>query len=80
MVLRWVDTQQMLADCPTKVNADPGFLRFVNRFGEYVVVQADRSLEWRLRERAKKREAREKKIGQGIKKGCDRNRQQIPCP
>ena len=69
MVLRWVDTQQMLADSLTKTTADPGFLRYVMRFGEYVVVKEDRSLEWRLRERQKRKEAKEK-FGQGIKKGC----------
>ena len=68
MVLRWVDRQQMLADCLTKTTADPGVLRFVMRFGEYIVVKEDRSLEWRLRERQKRKEAREK-FGQGIKKG-----------
>ena len=28
MVLRWVDTRQMPADCLTKTSADPNFLRF----------------------------------------------------
>ena len=68
MVLRWVDTQQMLADSLTKTTADLGFLRYVMRFGEYVVVKGGRSLEWRLRGRQKRKEAKEK-FCQGIKKG-----------
>ena len=70
MVLRWVDTRQMLADCLTKTSADPNFLRFVFKHGEFIVVKESRSLEWRLRECALKKEAREKRQVQGIKKGC----------
>ena len=29
MILRWVDSRQMIADSLTKVSADAGFLRFV---------------------------------------------------
>ena len=38
MQLRWVDTRQMIADSLTKTTADPSFLRFLSRYGEYVLV------------------------------------------
>ena len=58
MELRWVDTRQMIADSFTKTTADPSFLRFLFKHGEYIVVQEDRSLQWRLQEREKRKEAR----------------------
>ena len=70
MVLRWVDTRQMVADCLTKLTADPSFLRFVFKQGKFIIGKEDRSLEWRARERVLKREAREKSGTQGKKKGC----------
>ena len=51
MELRWVDTRQMIADALTKTNADPSFLRFLFKHDEYIVVQEDRSLQWRQKER-----------------------------
>ena len=44
MVLRWVDTRQMLAYCLTKTSADPNFLRFVFKHREFIVVKESRSL------------------------------------
>ena len=64
MTLRWVDTKQMIADCLTKTGAEPSFLRFIFKQGEYVVVKEDRSLEWRVREKELRKRAN------GSKKGC----------
>ena len=51
MTLRWVDTRQMIADPLTKTNADASFLRFIIRHGEYILVEENRSLEWRSKEK-----------------------------
>ena len=67
MILRWVDTRQMIADSLTKSSADAGFLRFVLKHGEYIVVAEQRSLDWRSQEKAKRKAAKES--GQRIKKG-----------
>ena len=68
MVLRWVETKQMIADPLTKVGADPSFLRFIFKQGEYVLVKEDRSLQWRVRERELKKGAKEKRLA-GLKWG-----------
>ena len=68
MILRWVDTRQMIADPLTKLSSDPDFLRFVFKQGEYVVVQEDRSLEWRMKERAQRKEAKDR--ARSMNKGC----------
>ena len=67
MILQWVDTRQMIADSLTKSSADAGFLRFVLKHGEYIVVAEQRSLDWRSQEKAKRKAAKES--GQRIKKG-----------
>ena len=69
LTLRWVDTKQMIADCLTKTTADPSFLRFVFKQGEYVVVKENRSLEWKVRERELRRGAKEKSRLMGLKGG-----------
>ena len=80
-VLRWVDTRQMIADALTKITADPGFLRFVFKVGEYRVVHEDRSLEWRSRERElKNKGARGLHRTQESKKGCVKACIPIPEP
>ena len=70
MTLPWVDTKQMIADPLTKVTADPSFLRFIMKCGEYIVVKEDGSLEWRPHEQESRREAREGV--QWIKRGCEK--------
>lgn len=50
-VLRWVDTRQMLSDALTKLNADPEFMQYVLKFGQYIVVKETDSLKWRSQER-----------------------------
>ena len=60
MCLRWVDTRQMIVDALTTVSADQGFLRFVLKCGEYMVVAENRSLDWRAREREERKAAKER--------------------
>ena len=60
MCLRRVDTRQMIVDALTKVSADQGFLRFVLKCGEYMVVAENRSLDWRTREREERKAAKER--------------------
>ncbi len=49
--LRWIDTRQILSDALTKINANADFLMFVMKFGKFVVVKENESLEWRAHER-----------------------------
>ena len=58
MCLRWVDTRQMIADALTKSSADLGFLRFVLKYAECMLVAEHRSLDWRLKEREERKAAR----------------------
>ena len=55
----------MIADPLTKLNADPSFLRFVMKVGEFRVVQEHKSLEWRSREREARKGARALERAQG---------------
>ena len=61
--LRWVDTRQMLVDSLTKMSADPSFLLFVLRFGRYICIQEDISLQWKAQERMLKRTLNTSKDG-----------------
>ena len=51
MTLRWVDTRHMMADPLTKTSADPSFLRFVFKEGQYIVIKEDKSLLWKAKEK-----------------------------
>ena len=70
----------MIADPLTKLNADPSFLRFVMKVGEFRVVQEHKSLEWRSREREARKGARALERAQGMKKGCVNRMQPSPEP
>ena len=59
MTLRWVDTRQMIADPLTKTNADASFLRFLIRYGEYILIEENRSLEWRSKEKVLRKQQKE---------------------
>ena len=47
-ILRWVDTRQMLSDALTKLNADPEFMHYVLKFGQYIVVKRNRLFEMEI--------------------------------
>jgi hypothetical protein len=49
--LHWIDTRQMLSDALTKIDVNCDFLRFVLRFGKYIVFEESDSLQWRREER-----------------------------
>ena len=49
--IRWVDTRQMLSDALTKCTACSDFMLFVLKFGKFILVREEESLEWRQKER-----------------------------
>ena len=67
MVLRWVDTRQMIADALTKVTSDARFLHLVLKHGEYMVVEESNFPDWRNQEKLKRKAVKE--TGQNLKKG-----------
>ena len=61
--IRWVDTRQMLSDALTKCNACSDFMLFVLRFGKFILIREEESLEWRVKERELKRSTDSKNRG-----------------
>ncbi|CAE7240458.1 RE1 [Symbiodinium sp. CCMP2592] len=54
VVLRWLDTKQMVVDGMTKSNASIDYLLYVLRQGEFIVVRESKSLEWKAQQRRRK--------------------------
>ena len=54
VILRWIDTKQMLVDCLTKVRVKPFLLRFVLYTGEYAIMEEKKMLEAKAAARALK--------------------------
>jgi hypothetical protein len=53
ILLRWVDTKQMLSDVLTKPNASADFLRHVLKTGRYIIVEEATALAERVKSRQK---------------------------
>ena len=54
VVLRWLDTKQMVVDVMTKSNASIDYLLYVLKHGEFIVVRESKSLEWKAQQRRSK--------------------------
>jgi hypothetical protein len=54
VILRWIDTKQMLVDCLTKLRVKPYLLRYVLYTGEYAIMEEKRMLEAKAAARALK--------------------------
>ena len=54
VVLRWLDTKQMVVDGMTKSNASIDYLLYVLKHGEFIVVRESKSLEWKAQQRRSK--------------------------
>ena len=63
IMLRWVDTRQMIVDALTKMNAKPDFLLFVLRYGRYVCVEESVSLNYKALERSMRKTLNASKEG-----------------
>lgn len=62
--LRWVDTRQMVVDSLTKISANPDLSYFVLRYGRFICVAENVSLQLNAQEREQKR------VLHTSKKGC----------
>jgi IS30 family transposase len=63
IVLRWVDTRQMVVDSLTKISANPDFLYFVLKCGRFVCVAENVTLQLKAQERRER-------VLHSSKKGC----------
>ena len=58
VILRWLDTKQMVVDGMTKSNASIDYLLYVLKQGEFIVVRESKSLEWKAQQRQRKMSVR----------------------
>ena len=51
VILRWIDTEQMLVDCMTKTSVKPTLMRHVLSTGEYAIMEEKQMLDHKRTQR-----------------------------